>query len=289
MTTSVLGSRTRVGGLVVVALIAVLSLVVFIREKGGDAQSLPADLPSNEKGLATAARTPVFFGHQSVGRNILEGAPAVYAAAGLQAPDIVESPSAPNVEAAFAHAYIGQNGDPVGKFSDFAQMVRSGYGEWARVALMKLCYRDVEQGIDVESVFAEYKATMSQLEEEFPEVTFLHLTVPLTTEPDLRTKLKVALGRGTALEKKDNRANNVTREQYNALIRAEYGGTGRMVDVAAMESTKPDGTRISGEVDGSPYFALNDGYASDPGHLNDAGAHVAAAGLLDVVGANLND
>ena len=283
MTTSVLSSRVRMGGVVVVALIAAMSLAVFLQEGSRDAESLPADLPSNEEGLAVSARTPVFFGHQSVGSNILGGVPAVFATAGLEAPDIVESSSPPDTEAAFANAYIGQNGDPVGKFNDFAQMIRSGYGDWARVAFMKLCYLDVVEGTDVGAVFAEYKATMAQLEQEFPEVDFMHLTVPLTTEPDLKTKLKVAVGRGT-----DHRANNVKREQYNALIRAEYGGAGGLVDVAAMESTKPDGTRVTGEVDGSPYFALYDGYSSDPGHLNDAGAHVAAAGLLDVVGANLN-
>lgn len=284
MTTAVLSSRVRRGGVVVVALIAAVSLAVFLLDGRGDAESLPADLPSNEEGLAASARTPVFFGHQSVGSNILGGVPAVYEAAGLDAPEMVESSSAPDADAAFADAYIGQNGDPVGKFADFAQMLRTGYGDWARVAFMKLCYLDVVQGTDVGEVFAQYKATMSQLEREFPEVDFLHLTVPLTTEPDLKAKLKVAVGRGT-----DHRANNALREQYNALIRAEYGATGRMVDVAAMESTRPDGTPVSGEVDGARYYALYDGYSSDPGHLNDAGAQVVAAGLLDVLGSNLHE
>ena len=212
------------------------------------------------------------------------GVPAIYASAGLDAPEIIESQSAPDVDVALAHAYIGQNGDPVGKVADFAEKMRSGYGQWAGVALMKLCYVDIVAGTDVDAVFGEYKATMAQLEDEFPEATFLHLTVPLTTEPGLKSKLKVALGRG-----QDDRADNVVREKYNAMIRAEYGATGRLVDVAAMESTRPDGSRVSGEVDGAPYFALFDGFASDPGHLNEVGSQVVAEGLLDVMGANLND
>ena len=91
-------------------------------------------------------------------------------------------------------------------------------------------------------------------------MTFLHLTVPLTTEPGLKTKLKSVVGRGLTRPCGQCRA----REQYNTLIRAEYGATGRLVDVAALESTRPDGSRVSGEVDGAPYFALFDGFASDP-------------------------
>jgi hypothetical protein len=47
-------------------------------------------------------------------------------------------------------------------------------------------------------------------------------------------------------------------------------------DLAAIESTKPDGTRVSGRYDNQGYFALYDGYASDVGHLNAVGSKIAA-------------
>lgn len=285
MAASVVSSRARLlGGAVAMALIVVLALVASTRDRNEAVAGLPADVPSNDKGLRTIARTAVFFGHQSVGGNILDGVPLLYTAAGVEAPLIVESGWAPAAEAAFAHAYVGKNGDPIGKVSDFAQKVRASYGDWARIAFLKFCYVDILSGTDVDAVFAEYKLALAQLQEEFPEATFLHLTVPLTTEPGLKTKLKLLVGKGT-----DHSLDNVARERYNALIRAEYGGTGLLVDVAAMESTKPDGSRVSGEVDGDPYFSLFDGFASDPGHLNEVGSQVVAAGLLDVMGANLND
>jgi hypothetical protein len=78
------------------------------------------------------------------------------------------------------------------------------------------------------------------------------------------------------------RDENVRRERLNALIRAEYADD-HLFDLAAVESTRPDGTRVSGRHDGSDYFALHDGYASDLGHLNAAGAEVAARAWLTTV------
>ncbi len=55
------------------------------------------------------------------------------------------------------------------------------------------------------------------------------------------------------------KADNVAGERFNALIRGEYAGH-HVFDIAAIESTKPDGTRVSGSYDNQGYFALYDGY-----------------------------
>ncbi len=78
-------------------------------------------------------------------------------------------------------------------------------------------------------------------------------------------------------------SDNAARERFNALLRAEYGT--RLFDVAAFESTAPDGSRIHGTVDGQEYFALYDGYALDEGHLNATASAVAAARLMDFLAA----
>ncbi|MGO9926585.1 MAG: hypothetical protein ACLPLP_10755 [Mycobacterium sp.] len=75
---------------------------------------------------------------------------------------------------------------------------------------------------------------------------------------------------------------NVARERLNALIRREYGGR-HLFDLAAIESTKPDGTRVSGRYDSQGYFGLYDGYASDVGHLNAVGSKIAATDFLDAI------
>ena len=80
--------------------------------------------------------------------------------------------------------------------------------------------------------------------------------------------MKKLLGRSDPFRQEDN----VARERLNALIRREYGGR-HLFDLAAIESTKPDDTRVSGHYENQEYFALYDGYASDRLRLNAVGFH----------------
>ena len=77
-------------------------------------------------------------------------------------------------------------------------------------------------------------------------------------------------------------AENAARERLNALIRREYAG-GHLFDLAAIESTAPDGSRAIGMYKGQQYYRLYDGYASDSGHLNGEGARVAATAWLKTI------
>lgn len=271
-------------GALTIALVVVLSACALSGGTQGPSTGPRVGLEEDGATLTTIADSSVFFGHQSVGMNILSGVTTVYSAAGLEPPTILESPSAPPSGAAFAHAFIGTNGSPSTKLAAFAAMLRDGMGDWADVAFMKLCYVDVVAGSDVDALFAEYRAMASELEAEFPDVTFLHMTVPLTTEPGLKAKVKNLIGRGI-----DGRADNVAREQYNSWIRAEYARTGRLVDVAVLESTTPDGDRVAGNFEGHEYFALYEGYAADTGHLNATGKQVVAEGLLAVIASHAED
>ncbi len=63
--------------------------------------------------------------------------------------------------------------------------------------MMKLCYVDIAADTDVDALFAAYRETIATLERDFPKVTFVHVTVPLMTEPGLLSKLKSRLT-GTA-------------------------------------------------------------------------------------------
>lgn len=242
------------------------------REKTG-ASAITAD------DLVKVSRTRVFFGHQSVGMNILEGVSGVYAAHGMTAPPIEQGGTRPDQAGGFIdHAFIGENGKPLLKIQDFAAKLRAGLGKRVDVAMMKLCYVDITSGTDVRAVFDAYRNTMAALQREFPHVTFIDATVPLTTEPGLLSKAKSLLtGSGGSV------ADNAARERFNALIRHQYAGD-HLFDLAAAESTAPDGSRVSGIYDGQRYYyALYGGYASDPGHLNAEGAQVAAAAWLKAI------
>src|SRR5689334_5438113 len=123
--------------------------------------------------LAKVSRTKVFFGHQSVGMNMLSGVPGVYAARHLAAPTIERGGTRPGPDGGFVgYAFIGENEKPLLKIQDFAAQMGSGIGRQVDVAMMKLCYVDVTSNTDVGALFAAYRQAITALERDLPMVTF---------------------------------------------------------------------------------------------------------------------
>lgn len=237
--------------------------------------------------LKTAERVRVFFEHQSVGGNLMDAVPGVYADLGMAPPRVTQveasdahvSPAVQHPGSGFlAHTYFGQNGDPMAKIRAFDARIRGGVGAQVDVAFMKFCYADITSDTDVQAVFEEYRSTMTSLERDFPDVTFLHVTTPLSTDPGWKSKVKKLIGKDPHM----GPADNLARQQLNHLMRHEYPAD-ELFDLAAIESTEPGGARSEGTTSGQRYYSLYDGYAADPGHLNEAGAAVAAAHLLHLI------
>ena len=80
-----------------------------------------------------------------------------------------------------------------------------------------------------------------------PNATLLHVTLPLTTDPSL---VRLVMNRVRGLP--THREKNAIRQQYNELLRATYGGKEPVFDLAAIESTRSDGTLEHGAIDGKP-------------------------------------
>jgi hypothetical protein len=217
----------------------------------------------------------IFFGHQSVGYNIVEGIGDVLREKGMQVV-FEESRVAGGSGPRFLHSRIGKNGDPMGKIADFDAIMRGGMADAADIAFMKMCYLDVYAGSDVEATFAAYKAAMSKLSADFPKTTFVHLTVPITAaEKGLKPLVKRLLGRGLNVS-----GDNLARETLNSMLRREYSAGGKLFDLAMIESTGMDGMRRVYERDGRKYFNLFEGYTEDGGHLNAAGRRIVSEDLL---------
>ncbi|NGN93018.1 hypothetical protein G5C66_09755 [Nocardioides sp. KC13] len=233
----------------------------------------------SEAELRAVGKTKVFFGHQSVGTNILDGVGRMYAGASLPAPVFADFSAVGEAEGAtFIHAHLGVNGDPRSKFAAFADVMDGPAARDVDVALMKLCYADITAASDVRAVFDAYVSTMAEVEEAHPDVRFLYTTAPLTADRNWESKIKAALGHDDGM----GPADNVARERYNALIREKYASTGRLVDIAAVESA---GTEERSQ-DGNVYYVLNENLTFDRGHLNEAGSEAVAAELLTMVAAN---
>lgn len=240
--------------------------------------AVAAEKPSPEE-VTSFSHVRVFFGHQSVGSNVISGIQANFSQAANRDLAVVESRGEiPLTGGVLAHAHLGTNGDPRSKFEDFEAVLDGQLGDNVDVAALKLCYADVTAGTDVKKVFDEYVAMMARLEAGHPQVRFIYTTVPLSTDQSWKQVVKSWIGRDDQM----GPADNLAREQYNQLVRQHYGETGRLFDIAAIESTMSTAPMVR-TLDGAEYFVLHAGLAADPGHLNEVGSRVAGTEFMRVV------
>jgi len=222
----------------------------------------------------------IYFGHQSVGNNILDGIKDLLKETQQIKLNIVEtrSPYDFNVPL-FAHSKIGKNEDPESKIDDFAGLIGNGLGDKVDIAFLKFCFVDIESGTDVNSLFAKYADTMARLKKENPKAVFVHLTVPLLrkNKPSIKDRIKALMGKKGGFF--DNQ-HNLARNEFNELVVKEYNGKEPVFDLAKIESTYPDGRRETFTADGRIYYSLVPEYTKDGGHLNEIGRKKVAEQLL---------
>lgn len=229
--------------------------------------------------LSAAASVRVFFGHKSVGSNILGGLAELYRSAGVEPPQIVETRDVAHLSGWFlAHSMVGANRDPLGKLKEFADIVGGPLGGAVDVAALKFCYADVTSDTDIEALFGRYVEVMDELAGRRPDLRLLYTTVPLTTDRAWKAKLKALAGR----DDRKGPADNLARYRYNTMVRDRYASTGRLFDVAAVEATLT-GEPMTRTLGGQTYHVLNSSLAADAGHLNPAGAKAAATEFARVV------
>ena len=234
--------------------------------------------------LRAVARARVYFGHHSVGANMLDGLRQIAAEEGIDAIHLVQLGREPVPSGAFfAHSGVGKNKDPMSKIDEFADRIHGGLPAEPDIAFMKLCYVDFAPDTDASELFSHYQSTMNRLSEEHPNVRFLHTTVPLQTRK-LRIKDRIRLLFDMPVWVDDS---NVTRHEYNRLVRETYDKD-LIIDVADQESTRPDGTRQQYAKDGKTFHSLVPAYTYDGGHLNDVGKRKIAAEMVRVIARNVD-
>ena len=234
--------------------------------------------PVSEKDWAELSQKKIYFGHQSVGFNIIDGIKDIMSEneridLNIKETDDLNDFSKP----IFAHSRVGQNTNPTSKLEDFEHKMQQGLGEKVNIAFFKFCYVDITEKTDVQKLFESYKQTMNNLQKEFPATVFIHATVPLmNANTTWKTRIKKFLGKDNIWEYADN----IKRNEFNEMIRQEYGDTGRLFDIAYAESNYPDGTQKIFKNNGKIYASLVPEYSYDGGHLNKVGRTMVAAQLL---------
>jgi hypothetical protein len=219
----------------------------------------------------------IFFGHQSVGGNIIDGMKDVISENPQVRLSIVESSKAENLEpGVFEHFKIGMNDQPESKIEDFDKIIRNGIGNRADIAFFKLCYIDINKSTDVEKLFDKYFKTMAQLKKDYPGTVFVHVTTPLIVMPEKNIKYRIK----KIIGKETGNGHNIARNNYNELMRKAYEGKEPLFDLARLESICPGG-QVSCFVDnGKPIQALCPAYTEDGGHLNETGRKFIAGQML---------
>lgn len=212
----------------------------------------------------------IFFGHQSIGYNIIEGIYDLQKSNNLNTLQIIETRKKEDFKnPQLLHACVGNNMDPKSKIDDFVGvLMESNLGDSLDIAFMKLCYVDFNKNTNIKELFDYYISSMNDLKEKYPKLRIIHSTVPLTVNPKgLKGLIKAIL----------RRDNNKFRHLYNELLRKHYTED-ELFDIAKIEATFSDGS-INTNKNGVP--CLINEYSSDGGHLNQQGRELLAYYLIN--------
>lgn len=226
--------------------------------------------------LERVSRARIYFGHQSVGMNLLQGVQELAAEAEVPVRIVRAERAADVPPATFGHTFVAENGQPLKKLESFRAALGSADVD---IAMLKFCYVDIDADTDVKMLFARYQATLAELRRSHPGTAFVHVTLPLTTvQTGVKAFVKRLLGRAPygTLE-------NVRREEYNRLLREAYAGREPLFDLAKIESTAPDGIAVRAQWGGVLAPAMAPEYTDDGGHLNAEGRRRAARALIAVL------
>lgn len=236
-----------------------------------DMDDIPETVISQEM-LNKVNKRNIYFAHQSVGFNILDGLSKLNKDMNvIEVKDIQ-----PSDQSFFSHSEIGENTKPVLKLQDFSSTLNKIPMGKIDIAFLKFCYVDIGRNTDIESLFDTYKETYESLAKKFPDITFVHFTVPLTIrKTGLKPTAKRILGRDVW---GDNQ--NIKRQEFNILIRNNYD---IVFDIAEIESTDLKGIQTIHTSKGYKYFGLVPEYTDDGSHLNSVGSKIVAGKLIKFI------
>ena len=264
-------------------LLLIIPFFLIVACSGGDEMQTPKATYKNLSDIPDSAweelsKKKIYFGHQSVGFNIIDGIQDLMKEYPKIKLNIVETSDPKDFGSGiFAHSRVGKNTEPATKTAEFSSFLEQGIAKQADAAALKFCYVDVTSTSDVQKVFDDYVQTVEAVKAKNPNLTVIHFTVPLTKiQKPWKLLIKKVLGKEDVGKKTDN----VKRNQYNNLLIAKYKGNAPVFDIAAIESTKPDGSRNTFEYEGKPYYFMVPEYTDDGGHLNEAGRKRVAAEFL---------
>ncbi|MDR3598829.1 hypothetical protein [Clostridium sp.] len=253
--------------------ILLLFIIVLLFYPRDMSKNMDSDI-SNKIRIISQAH--IFFGHQSVGGNIVSGLKKIYSESNQNDSVVEELNDNSRLEGKyFVHTNIGNNGEPDSKFREFENIVNKLSGKKLEIAMMKLCFVDINKNTKLEDVFNSYASMVDSTQKKYPNLTIVHFTVPLKSQPSFINKIKAIIKNRDI----DDPQDNIARNRYNDLILSKYSNQ-FVFDLAKVESTYPDNTREFIIINGKPVYTLIKEYTDDGGHLNKMGQQIIAENLI---------
>jgi hypothetical protein len=220
----------------------------------------------------------IYFGHQSVGAGVSAGVESL--AKDYRLPLRVVNTREPEsiVGPAFVHFQVGQHRDYASKNAAMLRLLESEKRARNPLVLLKYCHGDIASADDCAGLFAAYRDAVDTIQFEHPDVTLVHSTIPLTlVDGGLKARTSDYLGRTR------DRQPAMARHHYNELIRAEFGSSEPVFDIAGIQATRPDGSRAGFTAAGTTIETLAPDNTDDAGELTMQCRAAAAAALLDLL------
>lgn len=268
----------------VIALSTIGALTMFVTGIKTRTDTNKITLPSiddvPEEHWAKLAEQKIFFGHQSVGYNIIDGVEDIIKEREHIKLNIVETCSPAEFDRPiFAHSRVGRNTDPTSKIEGFRNIMDSGVADKVDMAFFKFCYVDVMQDSNPQEILDNYSVAIEDLKARYPQTRFLHVTVPVNSTPrgakrNLKECVKSLIGKPGILDF------NKLRRRYNALLKEAWSQTDPVFDLALIESINPAGFRCYANKGAEKVYLMVPEYTQDGGHLNARGRKRVAEQLL---------
>ncbi|MFC1822437.1 hypothetical protein ACFL9T_06990 [Thermodesulfobacteriota bacterium] len=218
----------------------------------------------------------IYMGHRSVGNNIIEGLRDLKRENPKIRLNIVDLKDKPALgDGCFAHSWIVQNASPQSLAENYFRLADEIVGEGFDIALIR--FTPFYDNRKMKDILIDYEYAFNKLKQIYPKTIFIHGTFPLThSKTTWRTWIKKLVGKKEMWEYDDN----IKVNEFNEMIRKRYLRKEPFLDIAALQSTSPDGSRSTFQKDGKTYFHMVKDYTYDGVHLNETGRKKIAKHFL---------
>lgn len=221
------------------------------------------------------AQKKIYFGHRSVGNNIMDGIKDLMKKNQQIRLNIVKPDDQTNNNTGFfMHSMINQNASPQ-SISEGYQKLIEPIGENIDIVLLR--FTPFYGKKEMNEILADYKGAFKKLQKKYPGTIIVHNSFPLNqSRTTWKTWIKKIIGEKEIWEYDQN----IIVNEFNMLLRDEYDGKEPFFDLAKFQSTFADGRRSTFTKEGKKYFHTVPAYTYDGTHLNEKGRKMIAKQLL---------